>query len=274
MKPYWKDDDAGIALYLGDMREVLPALNLQADLLVADPPYAETSLEWDRWPDGWLDVAAQHTRSMWCFGSQRMFFEHLTEFQAAGWKMSQDVVGKDEDGSPIYGDVNVVWEKNTGSGRQTDRFRRVHEHVLHWYRGGGWRDEIHHDVPRVDPLPDLCDGRVRSGRVIRKSRNDVPHAGEYEAKSWADDGTRLMRSVIPAKNLRGFAIHPTEKPLGILTPLIAYACPPGGLVIDPFAGSGSTLDAARQCGRRAIGIEAHEPYIEAAAKRLSALVLT
>jgi site-specific DNA-methyltransferase (adenine-specific) len=64
-----------------------------------------------------------------------------------------------------------------------------------------------------------------------------------------------------------------EKPLGILDPLIRYACPPGGLVLDPFAGSGSTLDAARQCGRRAIGVEANERYAEAAARRLSNLTL-
>jgi site-specific DNA-methyltransferase (adenine-specific) len=69
------------------------------------------------------------------------------------------------------------------------------------------------------------------------------------------------------------AVHPTEKPVELLDPLIRYACPPGGLVVDPFAGSGSTLDAARQSGRRAIGIEKHEPYAEAAARRLSALTL-
>jgi site-specific DNA-methyltransferase (adenine-specific) len=51
--------------------------------------------------------------------------------------------------------------------------------------------------------------------------------------------------------------------------MIAYACPPGGLVLDMFAGSGSTLDAARSSGRRAVGIEADERYAEAAARRLS-----
>jgi site-specific DNA-methyltransferase (adenine-specific) len=82
-----------------------------------------------------------------------------------------------------------------------------------------------------------------------------------------------MRSVIPAQSMNNRAVHPTEKPIGILDPLIKYACPEGGLVVDPFAGSGSTLDAARQAGRRGIGIEAHEPYAEAAALRLSALVI-
>ena len=64
-----------------------------------------------------------------------------------------------------------------------------------------------------------------------------------------------MRSVIPVRSMHGRAIHPTEKPVGILDPLIAYACPPGGLVVDPFAGSGTTLEAPRCPGRQAIGVE-------------------
>ena len=51
--------------------------------------------------------------------------------------------------------------------------------------------------------------------------------------------------MIYASNLQRKAIHPSEKPVGLLALLISYACPPGELVIDPFAGSGSTLDAAR-----------------------------
>lgn len=80
--PYWQDEEAGLQLYHGDMRDILPELAVQADLVLADPPYAETSLDWDRWPDGWLKVAAAHSNAMWCFGSQRMFFDHLDEFRA------------------------------------------------------------------------------------------------------------------------------------------------------------------------------------------------
>ena len=53
--PYWQDERC--SLYVGDCREVLPALGVTADLVLADPPYGETSLPWDRWPDGWLEAA-------------------------------------------------------------------------------------------------------------------------------------------------------------------------------------------------------------------------
>jgi site-specific DNA-methyltransferase (adenine-specific) len=261
MEAYYEDDT--VQLYLGDMREILPALGATADLIVADPPYGETALAWDRWPDGWVEVAARHSNAMWCFGSQRMFFDHLDEFKAADWKLSQDVVGHDEDGEPVVGDVNVVWEKHNGTGFATDRFKRVHEHVLHFYRGpwGG----IHQNVPRTVYTGPDKHARARTSRT--------PHTGAIGGYHYQDNGTRLMRSVIKVKSVRG-GIHKTQKPEPLLLPLIQYGCPPGGLVLDPFAGSCSTLHAARQAGVRAIAIEGHEPHAEAAAKQLAEPYMT
>ncbi|MFJ4925357.1 DNA-methyltransferase [Streptomyces sp. NPDC088736] len=258
MEAYYEDDT--VQLYLGDMREVLPALGITADLIVADPPYGETSHGWDRWPDGWVSVAAAHSNAMWCFGSQRMFFDHLAEFQSAGWKLSQDVIGHDEDGQPVIGDVNVVWEKHNGTGFATDRFKRVHEHVLHWYRGP-WNG-VHQDVPRV-PSPGLRQGSARTARKVPRG-----HTGAISGNVYVDDGTRLMKSVIKVPSVRR-GIHRTQKPEPLLLPLIQYGCPPGGLVVDPFGGSCSTLLTARQLGLRAVAIEGHEPHAEAAARSLS-----
>lgn len=77
MTPYYSDDR--VQLFHGDCRQVLPALGLIVDLVLADPPYGETSLAWDRWPDGWPAVVAGVSRSMWCFGSLRMFLDRCRD---------------------------------------------------------------------------------------------------------------------------------------------------------------------------------------------------
>jgi DNA modification methylase len=63
--------------------------------------------------------------------------------------------------------------------------------------------------------------------------------------------------------------HPCPRPLDQIRHVIAQWIIPAGLVLDPFAGSGTTLVAAKSCGRRAVGIEIEERYCEIAAKRLS-----
>jgi len=236
--PYYSDES--VTLWLGDFRDVLPTLDATFDAIVTDPPYGETSLDWDVWPKGWPSIAAQFTRSMWCFGSMRMFLDQRDEF--AGWKFSQD----------------VIWQKHNGSGFHTDRFRRVHENVVHWYQGD-WAD-VRHETPTTN------DATART--VRRKTR--PPHMGDIERSAYTsqDGGPRLMTSVLFAPSMHGNAINETEKPTGILEPLIAYAVPPGGLVLDIFAGSGSTGAAARAVGRRAVLIEKRESQCEKAAARL------
>lgn len=239
MSVYYQDDR--VTLHHGRLEDVLPTLHEEIDLVIADPPYGETSLDWDRWPEGWPNVVAEHASSMWCFGSMRMFLEHVEEF--SDWRHSHD----------------VVWEKHNGPGFVTDRFRRVHEHALHWYRGD-WAS-VHHETPTVPG--------ARGRNVIRKA--PATHTGKRGDSHYVveDGGPMMARSVIYARSEHGRSINQTQKPTGLLELLIAYGCPPGGLVLDPFAGSCSTLVAARALGRRAIGIERREAQCETAALRLA-----
>lgn len=68
-------------------------------------------------------------------------------------------------------------------------------------------------------------------------------------------------------------VHPAVKPVDLLRTLIARSTHRGEVVLDPFMGSGTTLRAAKDLGRKAIGIEIEERYCEVAARRMSQEVL-
>jgi site-specific DNA-methyltransferase (adenine-specific) len=245
---YYQDDH--VTLHHGRMEEVMQDFgeNEWADACITDPPYGETSLAWDRWVDNWPLIVSWHTNSLWSFGSLRMFMDHVDEFK--GWKLSHDIIGE-------YEVDTMVWEKHNGTGFAKDRIRKVHEIAAHWYQGK-WSD-VYREAPRED-----YHGPDKSGARLTKT----PHTGDIGRSAYEDDRTRLVRSVIKCPSIRG-GLHSTEKPPAVLAPLIEYAVPPGGLMLDPFAGSSSGLLTARQLGRRSIGIEADEATCEKAAKRLS-----
>ncbi len=212
--------------------------------MIADPPYEETGFRWDKRADGWLDAASRSSRLLWCFGSFRFFLECAAEFAFASWRFSQD----------------VIWEKQNGSGPgYGDRFYRIHELVGCWYQGA-WT-AAYHETPRLPRLGHEIKGGPRT--------NGVAHRGKHETRPpYIDDGFRLATSVLRCRNEKGFAEHPTQKPLGLLELLVRYSAPEGGFVCDPFMGSGTTLLAAKKHRRSAIGIEIEEKYCAIAAKRL------
>lgn len=245
-EPYYSD--RWVTLHHGDWRQMpSEAIAASADLIVTDPPYGETSLEWDVWPTGWPHLAADLAPAMWCFGSMRMFLDRRGEFDP--WRLSQD----------------LVWEKHNGSNLAADRFSRVHEHVLHWYQGP-WSD-VRHETPTT---PDA------TRRTLRKKAKPAQWTGATGPSVYASDdgGPRLMRSVLFARSMHGLQpINETEKPTQILEHLISYGCAPGGTVLDLFAGSCSTAVAAKLTGRRAVCFEVRESQCELAARRLAQDVL-
>lgn len=223
-----------ITVYQGDCRDILPTLPAGSiDCCIADPNYVETSLPWDKRCDNWIPAVARVLKpasSIWVFGSLRSLVPIFAEMAAHGFTYSQE----------------IVWEKQNGTCFHADRFRRVHELVVLFYRGR-WSDVYH------DPQFEVG---AATQRTIRRKARPVHHGLRGAATYTSEDGgDRLMRSVLQVRNEHGRAIHPTQEPVELVLPLLRYSCPPGGTALDCFAGSGTVGVAARIEQRDAILIE-------------------
>jgi site-specific DNA-methyltransferase (adenine-specific) len=234
-----------IRIINADAIEALSELEAESvHCIVTDPPYGETSLRWDNASNGWISAVRRVLRrdgSMWVFGSIRS----LMSCDWNGWNFAQD----------------VVWEKHNGSNSFADRFRRVHEHAAQFYRSDAkWRDVYKQPLFTHDA----------TARAVRRKKRP-PQWGEIGESVYVshDGGPRLMRSVMFCRSMHGKAEHPTQKPIEIISPLIEYSCPPGGIVCDPFLGSGTSALAAQLLKRACIGIEIDAGYVAIANRRLS-----
>jgi ParB/RepB/Spo0J family partition protein len=140
----------------------------------------------------------------------------------------------------------------------------------------------------IDKVPTLCQLLAKHGftpwhlpLIWDKGSGSYPSqqtsfVHSYEACIHAQKGRRKLnasqRDVFPIKRVPASKkIHPTEKPTELLRDLIGYSSLPGEVVLDPFAGSGATLIAAKETNRRAIGIELDKAYYEGICKRLGSL---
>lgn len=229
-----------VTLIQGDCRAEMNALPAESvDVIVADPPYNQTGLSWDRRVLGWLPRARRVLKpngTLWVFGSLRSFLAMAGEFE--GWQLVQD----------------LVWEKQNGSGFDRERFRRVHEQAAQFRKvGSTWADVYRSPQFTMDARK----------RTVSAKATRVPHTGKIgpHVYSTEEGGPRLMRSVLQVRNThRQGTGHPTAKPVSLLERIVAYSCPPEGLVLDPFAGSGSTGEAALAQLRRATLIEIDDKY--------------
>lgn len=113
---------------------------------------------------------------------------------------------------------------------------------------------------KSNPMPQISADRPGQGweAISFLHRDDVKPAWHGGGKSgvWT----------FPVQQGEG---HPTVKPLPMVADWVRLFTNPGDLILDPFAGSGTTLRAAKDEGRKAIGVELDERYCEVIAKRLS-----
>ena len=113
---------------------------------------------------------------------------------------------------------------------------------------------------KTNPTPQITGDRPAQGW------ESIAYMHRADRRSKWNGGGAHGNHVAPIPPSEG---HPTAKPLPLVAKWVRWFSSPGDTVLDPFAGSGTTLRAAKDEGRRAIGVELDERYCEIAARRLT-----
>jgi site-specific DNA-methyltransferase (adenine-specific) len=236
MEPYYSDD--AVTLYLGDCREFLPTLADQSvDCVITDPPYSARTHEGTRSNSDRAKVHGNRVLSG-SFG-----FDSITESDL------RDVMA-------TLGRVARRWVVATVDYRHAFALDQEPPEGLRVLRVGVW--------VKPNPMPQISGDRPGQGwesiaflhRVgVKPAWNGGGRAGVWTSRVAQNEG------------------HPTAKPLSMVSDWVRLFSNPGDTILDPFAGSGTTLRAAKNEGRKAIGVELDERYCEVIAKRLAQDVL-
>ncbi|WP_230844444.1 DNA-methyltransferase [Gloeobacter morelensis] len=240
----------GVALLEGDCFELLAALEpASADAIISDPPYGTTSLEWDGpvdWERWWplVDRASKPEAPVVLFSALPAACA-LIASNARNYR------------------YDLIWEKSNPTGFLDAGRRplRAHEQILVFCRKP--RAAIYNPQKIFDGL-----------RWHRGGGGQAGHYGRYRTVGRSDDGMRHPRSVLHFPSVGpDLVVHPCQKPLALLEWLVRTYSEPGGLVVDPFAGSGTTALACQNTGRGCVAIEKTREFIEVARRRLEQGVL-
>lgn len=124
----------------------------------------------------------------------------------------------------------------------------------------GWRFVRHGAWVKPNGTPQFTGDRPAQGWEAVA----ILHAGVSGRMKWNGGGLPAVWT-----HCKVAGLHPTGKPEPLLLDWVQMFTDPGETILDPFAGSGTTLVAAKRLGRKVIGIELNEAYCEVAAKRLS-----
>ncbi|WP_374193507.1 DNA-methyltransferase [Trinickia mobilis] len=238
--------------FLTDMENVPDA---SVDLIVADPPYGlgkdygndsdmltgEAFLAWTR---GWLDLAVPKLKPS---GSLYIF---------CTWQYAPEIFSFLKTKLTMVNEI--IWDRRVPSmGGTTRRFTSVHDNIGYF----AVSKDYYFDLDPVRIPYDAATKKARSRKLFEGSK--WLELGYNPKDVWSV--SRLHRQHAERVD------HPTQKPLEIVERMVLASCPPGGRVLDPFMGSGTTAVACARHAREFVGFEINESYCAIARERVSAV---
>ena len=225
------------------------------DLIIADPPYGlgkdygndSDKMDADAyltWTEQWIDAALPKLKAS---GSLYIF---LT------WRYSPEIFVMLKQRMTMLNEI--IWDRRVPSmGGSTRSYSSVHDTIGFFALQKGYYFDL--DAIRIPYDAETKKARSRSIFVGSKWLE----IGYNPKDLWSV--SRLHREHPERED------HPTQKPLEIVERMVKASCPPGGVVLDPFMGTGTTAVAAKRCGRNFVGFELNPDYCAAIDKRLAGL---
>ncbi len=244
----------------GDCLELLRSLPAESiDLVVSSPPYNigkayEAKRELQTYLDEQKAVLRECHRVLKPNGS---IFWQVGSFTHKGTLVPLDVKF-----FPILEELGmlprnrIIWVRQHGL-HASKKFSGRHETIL-WFTKG---EEFHFDLDAV--------------RVPQKWQNKKSHRGEKKGELSCNPDGKNPGDVWVFQNVKHNheeqTIHPAQFPEGLIARIVLATTPVGGMVLDPYMGTGTTAVVARDHGRHYLGAELDDIYHEVAMRRLSGL---
>lgn len=243
LKPYY--DKNGITIYCGNCLDVMPQLKILFDAIISDWPYGTTNCQWD----SVIDLSR-----LWPICKQ-IVKPNAPIITTSSQPFTSVLICSNLE---MY-KTEWVWEKNHPKGHPGNAKKypmKAHETIQVFCDG----------QPTYNPQ--MTSGHSRKTATRNKGKNsDVYNADSKTVKY--DSTERYPRSVLTFKaDTQQSSLHPTQKPLSLYRYLIRTYTNRNNIILDNAMGSGTTLKAAQDEGRQAVGIELSEDYCKIAVERL------
>jgi site-specific DNA-methyltransferase (adenine-specific) len=238
MQPFYQDE--AVTLYCGDCRDVLPTL-AQVDHIITDPPYSEHVHGKSR---AGARVLAGDGRAADFSRAVDFGFESLSpELRAVCASHFGGIVRR---WVLVFSDV-----ESTGDWRGALVAER-----MDYCRTGAWI--------KIGATPQFTGDRPAVGFEA------ITICHPKGRKRWNGGGRHAVWShpIVTNRGGNDPRVHTTQKPESLMRDLVSDFTDQGDIILDPFAGSGTTLVAAKRLGRKAIGIELSPAYCDVIVQRL------